>query len=106
MEVNIGERFKDIRVKLKYPQKIFADMLGMTQSKLSKIECGNIKPDVYDIFTLCKVTSTSIYDLYDVEKFDFNILSPNQRLLMEKAKMLNDTQILRLIDLIDSMVRS
>ena len=104
MDVDIGARFKEVRASLNYSQKAFADLLDMGQSKLSKIERGAIKPDIYDVAHFCEVTSVSFYDLIKAKKFDFNTLGPNQRLLLEKTKLLNDIQVSKLIDFIDSMV--
>ena len=104
MILNIGVRFKEIRNKLNLSQKVLAASIGMSQSKLCKIETGVLKPDVFETMHFCKFAGISIYDLLGTEYIDAPLLTKYQRELLNKIVKLNDRQILKLIDFIDSIL--
>ena len=53
MNVSIGERIRNLREDADLNQTKLGKLLGMTQRKLSYIECGKCEPNIDDIRKIC-----------------------------------------------------
>ncbi len=54
MNITIGEKIRNLREDLDLNQSELGNILGMTQRKLSYIECGKCEPNLDDIFNICR----------------------------------------------------
>lgn len=59
--VEIGNRIKLVRTRLKYDQKQLARYLRTAQSQLSKIEAGKAEPGIYHLLMIKKLADTDEY---------------------------------------------
>jgi len=60
MELTFGEKIKNLREDLDMNQTDLGFAVGMTQRKISYIECGKCEPSIDDIKAFCdffKITS-------------------------------------------------
>ena len=53
MELSFGEKIKALREDLDMNQTELGKLVGMTQQKLSYIECGRCQPSLEDIKAFC-----------------------------------------------------
>ena len=54
MKVSFGEKIRNLREDADMNQTQLGNALGMTQRKISYIECGKYEPNIDDIVALCK----------------------------------------------------
>lgn len=54
MNLLIGEKIRNMREDLDMNQSELGKKLGMTQRKLSYIECGKCEPNIDDITKICR----------------------------------------------------
>ena len=68
MKLSLGEKVKNLREDADLNQTQLGKSVGMTQRKISYIECGNCEPSIDDIIALCrffKVSSDYLLGLSD-----------------------------------------
>ena len=68
MKLSFGERVKNLREDADLSQTELGKNVGMTQRKISYIECEKCEPSIDDIVSLCrffKVTSDYLLGLSD-----------------------------------------
>ena len=68
MKLSLGERVKNLREDADLNQTELGKRVGMTQRKISYIECGKCEPSIDDIIAFCrffKVTSDYFLGLSD-----------------------------------------
>ena len=68
MKLSLGERVKNLREDADLNQTELGKRVGMTQRKISYIECGKCEPSINDIIAFCrffKVTSDYFLGLSD-----------------------------------------
>lgn len=53
MRLTFGEKLRNLREEKELNQTELGKMLGMTQRKLSYIECGKCEPSIDDIISIC-----------------------------------------------------
>ena len=103
MEYNfdVGKRIKEIREQLNISQKELYKLLNISQSKLSKLENNKLSYDtLHFIIQFCEIaniTPNEFFNYNDENKY---------RSLIEKVKGLNDHQIEKLTDFIESMIKN
>ena len=54
MELTFGERIRLLREEKELNQTELGEAVGMTQRKISYIECGKYEPGIEDIRQLCR----------------------------------------------------
>lgn len=59
MKFNFGERVKNLREDSDLSQTELGKNLGMTQRKISYIECGKCEPNIDDIIAFCRFFKVS-----------------------------------------------
>lgn len=53
MKLTIGEKIRNLREEKELNQTELGKRLGMTQRKLSYIECGKCEPNIDDLKAIC-----------------------------------------------------
>lgn len=53
MEMTFGEKLRNLREEQELNQTELGKLLGMTQRKLSYLECGKCEPSIDDIVCIC-----------------------------------------------------
>lgn len=59
MKLTFGEKLRNLREEKELNQTELGKILGMTQRKLSYIECGKCEPSIEDIVSICKYFNVS-----------------------------------------------
>ena len=59
MNSNFGERLKNLREDADLNQTQLGKKVGMTQRKISYIECGKCEPSIDDIVAFCRFFKVS-----------------------------------------------
>ena len=59
MQLSFGEKVRNLREDKDLTQAQLGKALGMTQRKLSYMECGKCEPSIEDITALCKFFKVS-----------------------------------------------
>ncbi len=54
MNSNFGEKIRALREETELNQTQLGKKVGMTQRKISYIECGKIEPSIEDIVAFCR----------------------------------------------------
>ena len=88
-DVILGNRIKEIRIKLNYDQKRFAKEIGATVSALSNWENGRNKPNMDRLIKIAQLGNISVTELLernDAEKYNDYLLknSKIQKMLIQK----------------------
>ncbi|GGI66562.1 helix-turn-helix transcriptional regulator [Enterococcus alcedinis] len=82
MEINIGERLKEIRIKNNLTQEGLGEHLFLTRQTISKWETGKSVPDLENLILLSKLYQVSLDQLVGLESLDYSsekIKKSNQR---------------------------
>ena len=67
---NIAERIKAIREQKNYSQTYLAQELGISQKAYSKIETGETKLTVDNLFRIASALETTVYELLNTDSFN------------------------------------
>ncbi len=67
MDLNFGEKIKNLREDAELSQKQLGEAINATQRKISYIECGKFEPSLNDIVALCKFFNVSADYLLGIE---------------------------------------
>ncbi len=59
MKLTFGEKLKNLREQQELNQTELGKKVGMTQRKLSYIECGKCEPSIDDIVLICEYFGVS-----------------------------------------------
>lgn len=59
MELTFGEKIRNLREDMDLNQSALGKAVGMTQRKISYIECGKYEPSLDDIKALCSFFQVS-----------------------------------------------
>ena len=59
MKLSFGEKIRNLREDADLNQTQLGKALGMTQRKISYIECGKYEPNIDDIIALCNFFKVS-----------------------------------------------
>jgi transcriptional regulator with XRE-family HTH domain len=59
MKLTFGEKLRNLREEQELNQTALGKMLGMTQRKLSYIECNKCEPSIEDIISICRFFGVS-----------------------------------------------
>ncbi len=59
MKLTFGEKLRNLREEKELNQTELGKKLGMTQRKLSYIECGKCEPSIEDITAICNFFAVS-----------------------------------------------
>ena len=62
-DIILGNRIKEIRIKLNYDQKRFANEIGATVSALSNWENGRNKPNMDRLSKIAQLGDTTVTEL-------------------------------------------
>ena len=68
MKLSLGEKVRNLREDKDLNQTQLGKAVGMTQRKLSYIECGKCEPSVDDIVALCNFFKVSADYLLGIKK--------------------------------------
>ncbi len=67
MQLSFGEKINNLRKDADMNQTQLGEYTGMTQRKISYLECGKYEPSVEDIVALCKFFHVSADYLLGLE---------------------------------------
>lgn len=70
MKLSFGERIRNLREDADLNQTQLGKAVGMTQRKISYIECGKYEPSVDDIVALCRFFKVSSDYLLGINEKD------------------------------------
>ena len=59
MKLTFGEKVRNLREDKELNQTQLGNAIGITQRKLSYIECGKCEPNIDDIIAICKFFQVS-----------------------------------------------
>ena len=59
MEMTFGEKIRELREDMNLNQTELGKALGVTQRKISSIECGKYEPSIQDIAAFCNFFKVS-----------------------------------------------
>lgn len=68
MKLTFGERVRNLREDADLNQTQLGKAIGMTQRKISYIECGNYEPSIDDITAFCRFFNVSADFLLGIDK--------------------------------------
>lgn len=68
MKLTFGEKLRILREEREMNQTVLGKALGMTQRKLSYIECGKCEPNIDDIVAICNYFGVSADYLLNIPK--------------------------------------
>jgi len=63
----LGQRIRELRIANNLKQSQLADILEMERTNLTRIECGNQRPNDENLVKLAKILKVQIKDLFDFE---------------------------------------
>lgn len=66
-QVDFGKRIREFRMRNDYSQKEVALRIGVSEQAVSKWECGECLPDVYNLKLLAQILRTTVDSLLDTE---------------------------------------
>ncbi|MBR4950566.1 MAG: helix-turn-helix transcriptional regulator [Clostridia bacterium] len=69
MELSFGEKIRNLREDANLNQTQLGNILGMTQRKVSYIECGKNEPSLQDIVAFCRYFGVSADYLLGLTKY-------------------------------------
>lgn len=95
--MNIGKRIKNIRNAKNISTYKLAEMTGITQPVISKLENGNRKADLDIIKKICDALEITLVDFFNIND---QAISPEYLELLKNAKDLTSEQLKILNDII------
>ena len=66
-QIDFGKRVKSFRLRNNYSQKEIALRIGVSEQAVSKWECGECLPDVYNLKLLAQILRISVDNLLDTD---------------------------------------
>jgi len=63
----LGQKIRELRMANNLKQSQLADMLEMERTNLTRIECGNQRPNDENLVKIAKILNVKIKDLFDFE---------------------------------------
>ena len=63
----LGQKIRELRIANNLKQSQLADMLEMERTNLTRIECGNQRPNDENLVKIAKILNVKIKDLFDFE---------------------------------------
>lgn len=96
-EVNIGDRIRDLRQKLKFTQTDVARGTGIPQSNLSEFETGKLQPKIETLVRIAHFFGLTISQLIEDESDSLELVKLNIRM----ANNLSETGKREILDFID-----
>lgn len=69
MELSFGEKIRNLREDANLNQTQLGNILGMTQRKVSYLECGKNEPSLQDIVAFCRYFRVSADYLLGLTKY-------------------------------------
>jgi len=94
--LNIGNRFRGVRIDMGYTQTELADILGTNQKQISYFENNGIKNDnILYIIGLCERADISLDEFFKSDTLDKN---KNLIELSSISKTLNEQQLQKLLE--------
>lgn len=101
MKYEIGSRIRKYREMRGLSQKQLAEMIGVSNSRVSNWEQGINRPDANILAAICNVLDVSPSDMLDIRTSSDNITEKERELLRayrEKAEMQHAVDVLLGID--------
>ena len=68
MKVTFGEKLRNLREESELNQTVLGKALGMTQRKLSYLECNKCEPSIDDIVSICQFFGVSADFMLNIPK--------------------------------------
>ena len=81
MKKLFGKRIKELRLRKNYTQEMLAELLGIGERNLSKIECGVNFVSAETLENLSKALNVSYKDLFDFEHLETVAVKKDELLL-------------------------
>lgn len=91
-EYGIGKRIHEYRVMKGYTQKQLADMIGVSNGRVSNWEQGINRPDADKLADICRVLEVSPSVLLDVQIPDHELASRKERDVINAYRQKRDMQ--------------
>lgn len=91
MKYELGKRIRKYREERKLSQKELADLIGVSNSRISNWEKGINRPDADIIADLCRALNVSPGELLDVRLSD-DELSDRERKLIQAYRLKTELQ--------------
>ncbi len=63
----LGQKIRELRIANNLKQSQLADILEMERTNLTRIECGNQRPNDENLVKIAKILNVQIKDLFDFE---------------------------------------
>ena len=101
MKYEIGSRIRKYREMRGLSQKQLAEMIGVSNSRVSNWEQGINRPDANILAAICNVLDVSPSDMLDIRTSSDNITEKERELLRayrEKTEMQHAVDVLLVID--------
>jgi len=95
--MDIGKRLQNIRIAKNISTYKLAEMIGVSQPVISKLENGNRKADIETIEKICDALGITLIDFFNVNDQE---MSPEYLELLKNAKELSPEQLKILNDII------
>lgn len=86
MQYEIGKKIKMYRKKLNLNQKDFANLIGVSNSRVSNWEQGINRPDVDTLSIICDVLKISADDLLDIHLKEPQYTELEKKIISEYRK--------------------
>lgn len=96
-EVNIGDRIRDLRQKLKFTQTDVARGTGIPQSNLSEFETGKLQPKIETLVKIAHFFGLTISQLIEDKSDSLELVKLNIRM----ANNLSEAGKREILDFID-----
>lgn len=78
MELSFGEQLKALREDADLTQAALGKALGMTQRRVSYLECGKYEPSLEDIRAICGYFQVSADELLGIRRWDSKAGKPHR----------------------------
>ncbi len=99
VEVNIGDRIRDLRQKLKFTQTDVAKGTGIPQSNLSEFETGKLQPKIETLVKIAHFFGMTVSQLIEDESNSLELVKLNIRMTDDLSEA-GKKEILDFIDFV------
>jgi len=76
--MNLGDTIRKVRIKKGYSQQFLADTIGISQSKLNRIENGQTEITAKDLLNLCEVLKVNPSEMLEKGSSDNQNIPPHE----------------------------
>lgn len=88
--MNIGERIKELRLKSGFSQNYLADLAGVSQTHLRRVELGQADITVSHLQLICDALETTLKDFFSFSEEIDELTSSISKLNLKQKQLLID----------------